>query len=113
MRSAHWQTAVGRNPVEVLNAGGANNSGLPIRRYRLTESKLHASGFKPKTVASRLSKLHLQVPQTRGVEFYPSALGRGERSGLSYWRERPGYREPPFDGLLQRSSRSGLTLRIG
>ena len=29
---------------------------------------------------SRLGKLHLQVPQTRGVEFYPAALERGERS---------------------------------
>ena len=40
----------------------------------------HANGFKPKTVISRLGKLELQVPQTRGVEFYPSALERGERS---------------------------------
>jgi transposase-like protein len=39
-----------------------------------------ANGFKAKTVTSRLGKLHLQVPQTRGVEFYPSALERGERS---------------------------------
>jgi putative transposase len=40
----------------------------------------YANGFKPKTVASRLGKLELQVPQTRGVEFYPSVLERGERS---------------------------------
>ena len=40
----------------------------------------YANGFKPKTVASRLGKLQLAVPQTRGVEFYPSALERGERS---------------------------------
>lgn len=49
--------------------------------YERTEARLgYANGFKPKTVASRLGKLHLQVPQTRGVEFYPSALERGERS---------------------------------
>ena len=40
----------------------------------------HANGFKPKSVNSRLGKLALSVPQTRGVEFYPSALERGERS---------------------------------
>jgi transposase-like protein len=40
----------------------------------------HANGFKPKTVNSRLGQLQLQVPQTRGVEFYPAALERGERS---------------------------------
>jgi hypothetical protein len=38
----------------------------------------HANGFKP--FSSRLGRLNLQIPQTRGVEFYPSALERGERS---------------------------------
>jgi putative transposase len=40
----------------------------------------HANGFKPKTVKSRLGTLQLEVPQTRGVEFYPTVLERGERS---------------------------------
>ena len=40
----------------------------------------YANGFKPKTFHSRLGKLTLQVPQARGVAFYPSALERGERS---------------------------------
>ena len=40
----------------------------------------YANGFKSKTVKSRLGSLQLQVPQTRDVEFYPSALERGERS---------------------------------
>lgn len=49
--------------------------------YERTEARRgHANGFKPKTVHSRLGELQLQVPQTRGVEFYPSALERGERS---------------------------------
>jgi len=49
--------------------------------YERTEARRgYANGFKPKTVTSRLGKLHLLVPQTRGVEFYPSALERGERS---------------------------------
>jgi len=41
----------------------------------------HANGFKPKTLNTRVGKLALQIPQVRGgVEFYPSALERGERS---------------------------------
>lgn len=47
---------------------------------RSQDRRGHANGFKPKTFHSRLGKLQLQVPQTRGVEFYPSALERGERS---------------------------------
>lgn len=47
---------------------------------RSEDRRGHANGFKPKTLTSRLGKLNLQVPQTRGVEFYPSALERGERS---------------------------------
>jgi transposase-like protein len=47
---------------------------------RSPDRRGHANGFKPKTVNSRLGRLELQVPQTRGVEFYPSALERGERS---------------------------------
>jgi transposase-like protein len=51
---------------------------LPYQRT--VERRGHANGFKPKTVNSRLGKLELQVPQTRGVEFYPTVLERGERS---------------------------------
>jgi putative transposase len=49
--------------------------------YQRSESrKTQANGFKPKTVNSRLGQLHLQIPQTRDCQFYPSALERGERS---------------------------------
>ncbi len=49
--------------------------------YQRSESRRgYANGFKPKTVNSRLGRLNLKVPQTRDVEFYPSALDRGERS---------------------------------
>jgi putative transposase len=49
--------------------------------YERSENrKGHANGFKSKTVNSRLGQLTLRVPQTRGVEFYPSVLERGERS---------------------------------
>ena len=40
----------------------------------------HANGFKPKTLHTRLGALTVAVPQTRGVEFYPSALEKGARS---------------------------------
>ena len=50
---------------------------LGARPYQRTaERRGHANGFKPKTVNSRLGTLELQVPQTRGVEFYPSVLER-------------------------------------
>jgi putative transposase len=54
---------------------------LGARPYeRTADRRGHANGIKPKTVNSRLGKLQLQVPQTRGVEFYPTVLERGERS---------------------------------
>ncbi len=49
--------------------------------YQRTEGrKGYANGFKPRTVHTRVGPLALQVPQARGVEFYPSALERGIRS---------------------------------
>ncbi len=47
---------------------------------RTDDRRGYANGFKPKTVNSRLGRLELKVPQTRGVGFYPSTLERGERS---------------------------------
>lgn len=49
--------------------------------YQRTEGRTgHANGYKPKTVQTRVGSLTLAVPQTRGVEFYPSALEKGVRS---------------------------------
>ena len=49
--------------------------------YERTERRRgHANGFKPKTLATRMGEITVQVPQTRGVEFYPSALEKGVRS---------------------------------
>lgn len=54
---------------------------LQAAPYQRSEARRsHANGFKPKTINSRLGKLHLQVPQTRDSQFYPSTLERGERS---------------------------------
>jgi putative transposase len=44
----------------------------------------HANGFKPKSVATRVGKISVRIPQVRDVEggesFYPRCLERGERS---------------------------------
>jgi transposase-like protein len=55
---------------------------LQAQPYQRTGARRgYANGFKPKTVATRLGKIPLLVPQVRGdVEFYPSALERGVRS---------------------------------
>lgn len=47
---------------------------------RSPERRGYANGYKPKRLATRMGQLDLEVPQTRGVEFYPSALERGVRS---------------------------------
>ena len=49
--------------------------------YERTERRRgHANGFKPKTLSTRIGEMTVQVPQTRGVDFYPSALEKGVRS---------------------------------
>jgi transposase-like protein len=49
--------------------------------YQRTEGRTgYANGYKPRTVHTRLGSLTVEVPQTRGVEFYPSALEKGVRS---------------------------------
>jgi transposase-like protein len=55
---------------------------LQAQPYQRTDARRgYANGFKPRTVATRLGKIPLLVPQVRGdVEFYPSALERGVRS---------------------------------
>jgi transposase-like protein len=54
---------------------------LQAAPYERTEDrKGYANGFKAKTVHSRVGDLHLSVPQTRDVDFYPQALQRGVRS---------------------------------
>lgn len=40
----------------------------------------YANGFKPKTIHTRLGLLTVEVPQTRGDEFYSSALEKGARN---------------------------------
>jgi putative transposase len=58
---------------------------LGARPHERTETRRgHANGFKPKSVATRVGKVTVRVPQVRDVEgggsFYPRCLERGERS---------------------------------
>jgi transposase-like protein len=49
--------------------------------YQRSEQRTgHANGFKPRTIRTRIGPLTVEVPQARGVEFYPSALEKGIRS---------------------------------
>ena len=55
---------------------------LEAEPYQRTASrKGYANGFKSKTLQTRLGEIQVAVPQVRGdVEFYPSALERGQRT---------------------------------
>jgi putative transposase len=55
----------------VLHAG-------PYERSEFRQG--YANGFKNKTLHTRCGELHLQVPQTRDIPFYPSCLEKGERT---------------------------------
>lgn len=49
--------------------------------YERTDGRTgHANGFKPKTLKTRMGEIPVQIPQTRGIAFYPSALEKGVRS---------------------------------
>jgi putative transposase len=55
---------------------------LEAAPYERSEKRLgYANGYKPKTLATRMGAMTVQVPQVRGeIDFYPSALERGVRS---------------------------------
>lgn len=54
---------------------------LRAEPFERTEERAgYANGFKDKTVKTRFGKIRFDIPQTRGVAFYPSALERGLRS---------------------------------
>lgn len=47
---------------------------------RSEERKGYANGYKPKGLQTRLGALELEVPQVRGLGFYPQSLEKGCRS---------------------------------
>jgi putative transposase len=54
---------------------------LQAEHYERSElRKGYCNGYKNKTLQTRLSPIDLDVPQTRGINFYPSCLEKGERT---------------------------------
>jgi transposase-like protein len=47
---------------------------------RTEERRGYANGYKPKELHTRLGSLELDVPQVRGLGFYPQSLEKGSRS---------------------------------
>jgi transposase-like protein len=47
---------------------------------RTEERKGYANGFKPKLLKTRVGAVPVEIPQVRGMSFYPQCLERGERS---------------------------------
>lgn len=47
---------------------------------RSEERQGYANGFKPRTFQTRMGELQLQIPQVRGIAFYPGCLEKGQRS---------------------------------
>ena len=58
------------------------SNALGAKPYERCETrKGYANGFKPKTIQTRVGQMTVAIPQVRGeIEFYPSALERGQRS---------------------------------
>lgn len=67
----------------VLNAvmKSEREEALQAAPYERSKERLgYANGFKSKHLNSRMGKLDLEIPQTRGVPFYPASLEKGLRS---------------------------------
>ena len=47
---------------------------------RTSRRRGHANGYKDKTIATRVGELQLNIPQVRGLSFYPQSLEKGCRS---------------------------------
>lgn len=65
------------NEVMKIERAAALGAG-PYQRSE--QRKGYANGYKPRTLHTRIGPLTVEVPQARGVEFYPSALEKGVRS---------------------------------
>ena len=67
----------------VLNAvmKTERDNALKATPYERSEDRVgYANGFKEKKLNTRMGKLELHVPQTRGVAFYPGCIEKGLRS---------------------------------
>ncbi len=81
--STHGLEGISKVVATLLNETmkAERSTALGAKPYeRNNERKGYANGFKPKTVLTRYGKLELQIPQARGLLFYPKSLERGCRS---------------------------------
>ncbi len=54
---------------------------LKASPYERTDARQgYANGFKPRSLKTNVGELHLEMPQVRNMEFYPSSLEKGCRS---------------------------------
>jgi len=57
------------------------NQFLQADPYERNESRRgYANGYKPKTLNTRLGPMTVEIPQVRGLKFYPKSLEKGSRS---------------------------------
>jgi putative transposase len=68
------------------------NASMKIEREHFLQARLHerkeerrgyANGYKPKKIKSRFGELNLEIPQVRGLGFYPKSIEKGSRSERS------------------------------
>jgi len=68
------------------------NTSMKIEREHFLKARLHernserighANGYKPKKLDTRFGELSLEVPQVRGLGFYPQSIEKGSRSERS------------------------------
>ena len=69
--SVLFNEAMKRERSEALKA-------LPYERTE--ERQGYANGYKPKTIETRVGAVTVEIPQVRGMSFYPRSLERGCRS---------------------------------
>ncbi len=54
---------------------------LKASHYERNDERIgYANGYKPKTISTGLGKITLDIPQARGMSFFPQSLERGMRS---------------------------------
>ena len=62
---------------------------LGAEAYERTASRRgYRNGFKGKRIQTRVGELHLEIPQVRGLRFYPKSLERGCRSEKALFAKR-------------------------
>ncbi len=57
------------------------NNAIGADPYERNEERIgHANGYKDKTINTSLGKITLDIPQARGMKFFPESLEKGMRS---------------------------------